>query len=312
MISVAAELAEMHPQTLRMYEARGLITPKRSPKNTRLYSYEDVERLRRIQRMTAEEGLNLAGVETRARARGAACAAAARARKDAQPSARSCSARCSPRWSGSSAPSAPRSCPTAPTTRSNHPRREDAPIRIPWSGGGAARRSGRRIGIDAARPVHDQVPGGGCRLAASSPPSIATPRSPRPTCCLRCSTPGTASSCRSCRSSAPTRPAIRQRARPSVDDAAHAERRAEPEVRPVPALRPDASARREGDGGSATSTSRPSTSCWRSPTRPRASATLLPDRDALAKAIAEVRGPHRVTSPNPEDTCRRWRNSAAT
>jgi MerR family transcriptional regulator/heat shock protein HspR len=64
MISVAAELAAMHPQTLRMYEARGLITPKRSPRNTRLYSYEDVERLRRIQRMTAEEGLNLAGVET--------------------------------------------------------------------------------------------------------------------------------------------------------------------------------------------------------------------------------------------------------
>jgi MerR family transcriptional regulator/heat shock protein HspR len=64
MISVAAELAEMHPQTLRMYEARGLITPKRSPKNTRLYSFEDVERLRRIQQMTAQEGLNLAGVET--------------------------------------------------------------------------------------------------------------------------------------------------------------------------------------------------------------------------------------------------------
>jgi MerR family transcriptional regulator/heat shock protein HspR len=63
MISVAAELAGMHPQTLRMYEARGLITPQRSPKNTRLYSYEDVERLRRIQRMT-DEGLNLAGVET--------------------------------------------------------------------------------------------------------------------------------------------------------------------------------------------------------------------------------------------------------
>jgi MerR family transcriptional regulator/heat shock protein HspR len=64
MISVAAELAEMHPQTLRMYESRGLITPKRSPKNTRLYSQSDVERLRRIQRMTSEEGLNLAGVET--------------------------------------------------------------------------------------------------------------------------------------------------------------------------------------------------------------------------------------------------------
>jgi len=62
MISVAAELAHMHPQTLRMYEARGLIQPKRSPKNTRLYSQRDVERLRRIQQMTAE-GLNLAGVE---------------------------------------------------------------------------------------------------------------------------------------------------------------------------------------------------------------------------------------------------------
>ena len=64
MISVAAELAEMHPQTLRMYEARGLIAPKRSPKNTRLYSQADVERLRRIQQMTSDEGLNLAGVET--------------------------------------------------------------------------------------------------------------------------------------------------------------------------------------------------------------------------------------------------------
>jgi MerR family transcriptional regulator/heat shock protein HspR len=63
MISVAAELADMHPQTLRMYEQRGLIEPKRSPKGTRLYSHEDVEKLRRIQRMTAELGLNLAGVE---------------------------------------------------------------------------------------------------------------------------------------------------------------------------------------------------------------------------------------------------------
>lgn len=63
MISVAAELAEMHPQTLRMYEARGLIQPQRSPKGTRLYSRSDVERLRRIQEMTAELGMNLAGVE---------------------------------------------------------------------------------------------------------------------------------------------------------------------------------------------------------------------------------------------------------
>jgi MerR family transcriptional regulator/heat shock protein HspR len=63
MISVAAELASMHPQTLRMYEARGLIEPQRSAKGTRLYSHRDVERLRRIQAMTADLGLNLAGVE---------------------------------------------------------------------------------------------------------------------------------------------------------------------------------------------------------------------------------------------------------
>jgi MerR family transcriptional regulator, heat shock protein HspR len=63
MISVAAELADMHPQTLRTYEARGLIEPTRSAKGTRLYSQEDVERLRRIQEMTADLGLNLAGVE---------------------------------------------------------------------------------------------------------------------------------------------------------------------------------------------------------------------------------------------------------
>ena len=63
MISVAAELAEMHPQTLRMYEQRGLIEPKRSPKGTRLYSHADVERLRRIQELTSDGGMNLAGVE---------------------------------------------------------------------------------------------------------------------------------------------------------------------------------------------------------------------------------------------------------
>ena len=63
MISVAAELAGMHPQTLRIYEQRGLIEPTRSPKGTRLYSQEDVERLRRIQELTSELGMNLAGVE---------------------------------------------------------------------------------------------------------------------------------------------------------------------------------------------------------------------------------------------------------
>jgi MerR family transcriptional regulator, heat shock protein HspR len=63
MISVVAELANMHPQTLRVYEARGLIEPQRSPKGTRLYSQDDVEQLRRIQELTADLGLNLAGVE---------------------------------------------------------------------------------------------------------------------------------------------------------------------------------------------------------------------------------------------------------
>lgn len=63
MISVAAELAGMHPQTLRIYESRGLITPQRSAGNTRLYSADDVERLRRIQQLTTEMGMNLAGVE---------------------------------------------------------------------------------------------------------------------------------------------------------------------------------------------------------------------------------------------------------
>src|SRR5918994_2711783 len=63
MISVAAELAGMHPQTLRIYEQRGLIEPERSPKGTRLYSHADVERLRRIQELTSDGGMNLAGVE---------------------------------------------------------------------------------------------------------------------------------------------------------------------------------------------------------------------------------------------------------
>jgi MerR family transcriptional regulator/heat shock protein HspR len=63
MISVAAELVGMHPQTLRMYEQKGLVNPRRTAGNTRLYSDADVERLRLIQRLTGEWGLNLAGVE---------------------------------------------------------------------------------------------------------------------------------------------------------------------------------------------------------------------------------------------------------
>src|SRR5881275_1658298 len=63
MISVAAELVGMHPQTLRIYETKGLVRPKRTPGGTRLYSESDVERLRIVQRLTTELGLNLAGVE---------------------------------------------------------------------------------------------------------------------------------------------------------------------------------------------------------------------------------------------------------
>ena len=63
MISVAAELVGMHPQTLRIYENKGLVRPQRTPGGTRLYSEADVERLRIVQRLTTELGLNLAGVE---------------------------------------------------------------------------------------------------------------------------------------------------------------------------------------------------------------------------------------------------------
>jgi MerR family transcriptional regulator, heat shock protein HspR len=63
MISIAAELVGMHPQTLRIYENKGLVSPKRTSGNTRLYSEADLDRLRLIQRLTTELGLNLAGVE---------------------------------------------------------------------------------------------------------------------------------------------------------------------------------------------------------------------------------------------------------
>jgi len=62
-VSVAADVVGMHPQTLRMYEAKGLVHPGRTPGGTRLYSENDLERLRLIQRLTTELGLNLAGVE---------------------------------------------------------------------------------------------------------------------------------------------------------------------------------------------------------------------------------------------------------
>jgi MerR family transcriptional regulator, heat shock protein HspR len=63
MISVAADIVGMHPQTLRIYESKGLVRPGRTPGGTRLYSERDLERLRTIQRLTTELGLNLAGVQ---------------------------------------------------------------------------------------------------------------------------------------------------------------------------------------------------------------------------------------------------------
>jgi MerR family transcriptional regulator/heat shock protein HspR len=63
MISVAADLVGVHPQTLRIYENKGLVRPQRTPGGTRLYSESDLDRLRVIQRLTTEVGLNLAGVE---------------------------------------------------------------------------------------------------------------------------------------------------------------------------------------------------------------------------------------------------------
>ena len=64
MIGIASELIGVHPQTLRMYEQKGLLRPRKSIKNTRLYSQEDVELGRHIQRLTQEMGMNLAGVKT--------------------------------------------------------------------------------------------------------------------------------------------------------------------------------------------------------------------------------------------------------
>lgn len=63
MISVVAELLDIHPQTLRLYEREGLVVPKRTDGNTRLYSQEDIEKLRRVLRLTRELGVNLAGVQ---------------------------------------------------------------------------------------------------------------------------------------------------------------------------------------------------------------------------------------------------------
>ena len=171
MISVAAELAEMHPQTLRMYEQRGLIEPKRSPKGTRLYSQADVERLRRIQEMTAELGMNLAGVE--------------RVFELEQQLNAMTTSRCAgwrsvpptdapPRSSGSS--ELRRSLraeivPYVPPVRALRP--HAAAVSESPSNGQARTEEVS----DAARPLHDQVPGGDPGRAAAGRGPRATRRS---------------------------------------------------------------------------------------------------------------------------------------
>lgn len=120
MISVAAELANMHPQTLRIYESKGLIQPKRSRKNTRLYSQRDVEMLRRIQKMTTELGLNLAGVEAVLEMEAKVDAMRAEL-EEMRTRASELEERLDLRSNGSATSSTPRSFPTAPTTARSRP-----------------------------------------------------------------------------------------------------------------------------------------------------------------------------------------------
>ena len=161
MISVAAELVGMHPQTLRIYETKGLVRPRRTAGNTRLYSERDLDRLRAIQRLTTELGLNLAGVE-RVLALEDEVAAAAQARLDAA-RAPSCGRRSSRCTSSTAATSSRLSDPTTDTE-----------------------------GHDGFQQADDQGPGGRRGARRSSRASAATPRSTPSTCCSRCST-------RSCR-----------------------------------------------------------------------------------------------------------------
>ena len=234
MISVAAELAHMHPQTLRMYEARGLIQPKRSPKNTRLYSQRDVERLRRIQQLTAE-GLNLAGVE--------------------------------------------RVLALERRLRELEGRTPMQPDRFTVKSQEA---------VAAAQAARRRAP--------------ATPRSRRRTCWSPCCARRTGWSCRSCRSSAPTRPrSAPSRAVAAVEALPKLSEAAEVRALLRPGVRRCSQAEKEMAklGDEYISTEHILLALTDSGS---GVADLLPDRGSLEKAIAEVRGPHKVTSPNPEDS----------
>ncbi len=213
MISVAAELAEMHPQTLRMYEQRGLIAPKRSPKNTRLYSQRDVERLRRIQQMTAE-GLNLAGVET-------VLALEAQVQK----------------------------------LRAEGERLRKRIAELETKSG--------ETRADAGGSIHGQVAGSGGSGAGAGARQAQPRGRPRRTCSSPCSNSPTGWSSRSCRRSAPTPATIAARANEAVAALPKLSGEGE-EPRMSSTLAQTIRAGREGDGGeAATSTSRPTTCCWR-------------------------------------------------
>ena len=282
MISVAAELAEMHPQTLRMYEARGLITPKRSPKNTRLYSFEDVERLRRIQRMTAEEGLNLAGVETvldlerqleRARLElGADAQASGRARAPDDGRGRAREAL----------------LPRGDRALRRLRRGRDRPA-SPAERRSRSPSSDRGAGSDAAGSLHDQVPGGRGRRAAA---------------CRRESKPGGRPAAPPPRAAGPggrPRGAGAPEARRGSGRDPRANARGDRRTCPPSAAKrsPRSGPRRPSSAPSsvprrrwprwATSTSRRNTSCSRSQTSSSGLADLLPDSGSLAKGIC--RGP---------------------
>ena len=169
----------MHPQTLRMYEQKGLVRPKRTAGNTRLYSEADLERLRLIQRLTTELGLNLAGVEHVLRLEDELAAHAARGSSGS-------SARCA-------RPSTQVHGSTAASSSSTGHRR--MPVE-------------EEHGLQQA---DDQGPGGGRRQPGAARRRTATPRSTPSTCCWRCST----RSCRRRWPSGPARARRRSRRRPT-------------------------------------------------------------------------------------------------
>ena len=150
MITVAAELVGMHPQTLRVYETKGLVRPRRTPGNTRLYSEADLDRLRLIQRLTTELGLNLAGVETVLRLEDELGRLRARMER-LEP-------RCARRSSASTASTAARSCSTATRTRHSHDQQEDMDFNRltikSQEAVGAAQELARRSGNPEIYPEH--------------------------------------------------------------------------------------------------------------------------------------------------------------